>query len=502
MITDDEALLAAHPGLAARAPAEPRARCPPGSVSWDQPHEGNLFEHLYVRRALHRAGRRGLKPCASSPSPPAPGACTAASCLRDNALAAELMARGHDVVAAARLHADAHRRGERQRLAASSSAASASTSQQHVAALPQDAGDPRLLWDTPAVIRAATGRGVSVDPELLGELTVSMLRGEEGHQAKEFAQAAALLERAAALRRVDAADVAARLRSRRRCARELRRPVVCTLQGEDLFLEGLPSPTGSSRSALIRRARGRRRRASSRRATTTPTFMAGYLGLPRAAVADGAARHPLRRLRARAAREPRPAPSRSATSRAIAPEKGLHLLAAAYIRMRRELGLQPSRLEAAGYLAPEHRTYLDGVDAGARGRGPRGRVPLPRDARPRRRRSRFLQGLDVLSVPSPYAEPKGLYLLEALASGVPVVEPRHGAFPELVEKTGGGVLFEPGKVRDLAEQLLELGRDPRAAPRARPTRRRWACAQHYSAARMAERTLEICEAARGAFASA
>ena len=43
-----------------------------------------------------------------------------------------------------------------------------------------------FIWDTPAVIRLATGRGVSVDPELLGDLTVSMLRGEEGLQAKEF----------------------------------------------------------------------------------------------------------------------------------------------------------------------------------------------------------------------------------------------------------------------------------------------------------------------------
>ena len=45
----------------------------------------------------------------------------------------------------------------------------------------------------------------------------------------------------------------------------------------------------------------------------------------------------------------------------IAPEKGLHLLASAYIRLRRELGLENARLEAAGYLAPEHRTYLDAV---------------------------------------------------------------------------------------------------------------------------------------------
>ena len=65
----------------------------------------------------------------------------------------------------------------------------------------------------------------------------------------------------------------------------------------------------------------------------------------------------------------------------------------------------------------------------------------------------------MLSVPSPYVEPKGLYLLEAMANGVPVVQPRHGAFPEMVERTGGGVLFEPGDPDALAEGILSLFRD-------------------------------------------
>ena len=49
----------------------------------------------------------------------------------------------------------------------------------------------------------------------------------------------------------------------------------------------------------------------------------------------------------------------------------------------------------------------------------------------------------MLSVPATYDEPKGMFLLEAMASGVPVVQPRRGAFIEIVEKTGGGLLVEP-----------------------------------------------------------
>ena len=73
---------------------------------------------------------------------------------------------------------------------------------------------------------------------------------------------------------------------------------------------------------------------------------------------------------------------------------------------------------------------------------------------------RFLHGLDVLSVPTTYREPKGLYVLEALANGVPVVQPRHGSFPELLEATGGGLLVNPDDPRDLADALRRLLDDP------------------------------------------
>jgi glycosyltransferase involved in cell wall biosynthesis len=73
---------------------------------------------------------------------------------------------------------------------------------------------------------------------------------------------------------------------------------------------------------------------------------------------------------------------------------------------------------------------------------------------------RFLQGIDVLSVPTTYREPKGLYVLEALANGVPVVQPHHGSFPELLEATGGGLLVKPEDPHDLARALRQLFDNP------------------------------------------
>lgn len=72
----------------------------------------------------------------------------------------------------------------------------------------------------------------------------------------------------------------------------------------------------------------------------------------------------------------------------------------------------------------------------------------------------FLRGLSVMSVPATYGEAFGLYILEAQASAVPVVQPRHGGFPEILAATGGGVLVEPDDVKALAEGLEALLLDP------------------------------------------
>jgi glycosyltransferase involved in cell wall biosynthesis len=97
----------------------------------------------------------------------------------------------------------------------------------------------------------------------------------------------------------------------------------------------------------------------------------------------------------------------------------------------------------------------------------------------------FLQSVDVFSVPATYEEPKGIFLFEAMATGVPVVQPNRGAFPEVLRRTGGGLLVEPDNAEALADAILELWRDPERARRlgeAGATGVR----EHYTVGRMAE----------------
>jgi len=173
----------------------------------------------------------------------------------------------------------------------------------------------------------------------------------------------------------------------------------------------------------------------------------------------------------------------------VAPEKGLHLLAEAYRILRQERGLAAARLEVAGYLGPQHRGYLEDVRGRMRDWGLEAEFRY-HGSLDRAGKLAFLRGLDVLSVPSPYAEPKGLYVLEALASGVPCVQPRHGAFPEVLARTDGGVFFEPHDVGDLADRLLALTSD-REGMRALGLRGAAAVRRHHSIANTADRALEL-----------
>src|SRR5213593_2562167 len=113
---------------------------------------------------------------------------------------------------------------------------------------------PRLLdrlWDSPRVIGAFASRSISTDPKLLGDLTVSMLEGDRGVLRKEFAK---LLEWLAEEPIPDVINLPnSLLIGLARPLREaLNRPVCCTLQGEDLFLDGLVEPYRQQAIDLIR----------------------------------------------------------------------------------------------------------------------------------------------------------------------------------------------------------------------------------------------------------
>ena len=106
--------------------------------------------------------------------------------------------------------------------------------------------------------------------------------------------------------------------------------------------------------------------------------------------------------------------------------------------LRHDKGLPESRLEVAGYLGAEHKAYLAGVERKMREWGLAGEFRY-HGAVDRVQKIDFLRSLDVLSVPGPYPDPKGTYLLEAMAAGDARRAASAGRYVETIERTGGGL---------------------------------------------------------------
>ena len=139
----------------------------------------------------------------------------------------------------------------------------------------------------------------------------------------------------------------------------------------------------------------------------------------------------------------------------LAPEKGLHHLVDAFIKLRSQPDTGHVKLRIAGWLSPENQDYADEQWKRLEAAGLKSEYEYLGSIE-RERKIEFFSEIDLLCVPTEFQEPKGLYVLEAFAAGVAAVCPSHGAFPELIQQSDGGVLFEPGNTDELAEQLVEL----------------------------------------------
>ncbi|MFN0087737.1 MAG: glycosyltransferase family 4 protein [Blastocatellia bacterium] len=379
------------------------------------------------------------------------------SCLRDNALAAELMRQGHEVTL---LPLYTPTRTDEPNVSSEKVVFGGISVylEQHSALFRHTPRWLDRLWDSAAALRAASKRSIAVDPQSLGEMTISMLRGASGNQRKEIAKLLDWLKTQPPPDMVDMQN--SMLIGLARSVKEaLGRPLCCTLQGEDLFLEGLREPHRQQALDLIHE-NARYVDAFIAVSDYYADFMAGYLRIPREKIhvvplgINLADYHP----------RPERIPGEQEIFRVgffarVAPEKGLHLLADAYRRLRARGDFGPARLDAAGYLAPEHHGYLAEIERSMREAGLADEFRY-HGALDREEKVRFLQSIDVLSMPTTYAEPKGLPILEAMASGVPVVQPRWGSFPEMVERARGGLLCDPNDAGSLAESLHSLWRNP------------------------------------------
>jgi glycosyltransferase involved in cell wall biosynthesis len=405
------------------------------------------------------------------------------SCLRDNALAAELLKQGHDVLLVpiyTPTLTDEENVSQHRVFFGGISV----YLEQHV---PLFRHTPKLfdrLWDSEAALGFVAKRSIAVDPQSLAAMTISMLKGEDGYQRKELDNLIDWLKSEA---RPDVVNLPNSLLIALAgpIKRKLNLPVFCTLQGEDLFINGLGEPHRSDALQLIR---------------SSVEFVDGFL-----AVSDfyakrmcddfGIPESKMHVVPLGISFDGFEKKERSDSKEfvvgyfaRVAPEKGLHVLAEAYRLLRQRTPDRRIRLEVAGYLAPEYRDYLSEIERKMTDWGLSGEFHY-RGVLDRAGKLSFLKGLDAFSVPATYDEPKGMSLLEAMASGVPVVQPRRGSFTEIVERTGGGLLVDGAEAESVASGLHSLIESPSLI--AELSQRAFAgVREHYGVSNMARRAIE------------
>lgn len=408
------------------------------------------------------------------------------SCLRDNALATELIARGHDVLLLpvyTPTHTDEPNVSQSHVVLGGISV----YLEQYVPFLRKTPGWMDGLWDSNWMLNLASGRSISTNPKMLGEMTVSVLKGEQGFQGKEIHKLIEWLK-SQPLPDVINLPYSLLLGLAGPLKRELNRPICCTLQGEDLFLDGLHEPYRTEALELIR-SHIKHVDAFLPISEFYAAFTPGYLGIPAEKMRVVPIGINLQGFEPVAPKTG--SPFTVGFLGRIAPEKGLHLLAEAYKLLRRDMGVTEARLEAAGWMAPDCKSYLSDIEKRLSESGLASEFHY-RGVLDRPQKIDFLRTLDVMSVPATYDEPKGVSLLEAMACGVPIVQPRRGAFTEIVEKTSGGLLVEPDDAESLAKGLLKIFEDQSLA-RELSRNAFSGVREHYSAAHMADCALEAYE---------
>ncbi len=343
------------------------------------------------------------------------------------------------------------------------------------------------LLASPALLKWASKYSARTRAADVGDLMLSMLRGEEGNQARELSDLIAWLKTqpkpdVICLSNALLVGMARKLKAELNCA------VTCLLGGEDAFLDGLPP---SVRETAWKTLSDRCRDVDL---FLPPTRYFGDLMSRRLALRTNQVRVVPNgiNLAGYQPAEPQSPPVLGYFAR-MCREKGLDTLVDAYLLLKKRDAGKNLRLHVGGGCGPTDEPFVEAQRRKLREAGAMDDAQFFPNV-DHAGKIAFLRNLTVFSTPALYGEAFGLYVIEALAAGVPIVQPRHAAFPELIEATGGGVLCEPGDPRSLADGIESLLRDPKRA-RDLGARGRDVVAREFSIETVATKTLSAFEQA-------
>jgi glycosyltransferase involved in cell wall biosynthesis len=339
----------------------------------------------------------------------------------------------------------------------------------------------RGILDSSLSLSLAARLSGSTDPGKLGDLTLDMLRGTGDFLSRVEGEIISWLAKEGGFDAVHVSNalllsIAGRIKS------ELGLPVLVSLQDEDSWINGLAPIDRSSAIEAIKE-----------KSDSVDLFLPVSRYYARKAALDFG--FPPEKMRvihpgippSAEIRDREPGMSIGFMSR-LSERLGFGIAARAFSILRGMPGLGRARLLAAGGSGAGDTAFIRSIKREFRAHGCREGLSILQ-ARNASERANFLARCDVLSVPVPGGEAFGSFLLEAMAAGVPVVQPRAGGFIEVVEESGGGILVDDADPESLARALARVLTDGEL-------RRRLASAgravveEHFSSRTMADRTLD------------
>lgn len=303
---------------------------------------------------------------------------------------------------------------------------------------------------SPGLLKWAARRAAKTRASELGDLTLSMIRGEEGRQAREIDELIGYLKMhhppdVLSLSNALLVGMARKLR------RELNTAVVCMLQGEDSFLDALPeSHRQTTWNALAERC-------NDVDLFIAPSKYFANLMIQRLNLRPEKVQVVYNGLDLegwRPAASPPQPPVLGYFAR-MCKEKGLHILVDAFILLKKRNAIPNLKLHIGGAMGPGDEAFVNEHKLRLQGSGVLGDVTFFSNVS-KEQKQQFFRRISVMSVPALYGEAFGLYLLEAWAAGVPVVQPPVASFPELIEVTGGGIVMKGTDAESLAVAAEEM----------------------------------------------
>lgn len=306
------------------------------------------------------------------------------------------------------------------------------------------------ILDSPWMLRRAAKREGSTRARDLAPMTYSMLQGKDGRQQKELDRFIDWLkvEQKPDLVHISNAlliGVAAEIR------RALGVPIVCSLQDEDTWIDAMDHEWRQRCWDII-----------AEKSRDVDLFIA---------VSNWYAQKMSERARIRMdkirvvplgteweKREPselnNDPPVIGFLSR-IHASLGFSELVHAFIELKKDPRLANLKLRATGGVTSGDKEFLQHIMGRIKHAGVENDVEIVEDFG-KNARQEFVRSLSVLCAPAPHGEAFGFFIVEAGACGVPVVQPDAGAFREVVEMTGGGIIYDPHDKHALVENLKKV----------------------------------------------